>query len=65
MATKKNQHEPETVLGGDNAYWELVEAFKPFDKRRCSNCGFETTFPKNMDSCILTSCPECGKDMRW
>lgn len=64
MATRKKQQE--TVLGGDYGEWVLVQEFPPFDKRKCSNCGYDKeTFPKDMQKCILTTCPNCGKEMRW
>lgn len=72
MATRRKTYDDpdternaDTVLGGDTAEWELVEAFTTFDKRRCTNCGKTGTFPKDMSKCVWTSCPECGKEMRW
>lgn len=62
MATRKKQ---ETVLGGDYGEWVMVQEYKPFDIRKCSNCEYETTFPKDMQKCILPTCPNCGKEMRW
>lgn len=62
MATRKKQ---ETVLGGDFGEWIMVDEFTIFDKRKCSNCGKEGTFPKDMKNCTWTRCPDCGKEMRW
>lgn len=69
MATRKKPMEqdntPDTVLGGDYAEWDIVETFSAFDKRKCTNCGYTSDFPKDMKLCIWTSCPNCDKKMRW
>ena len=59
MATKKKS-EPDTTYE-----WELVQELNVYDKRRCGKCGFESEFPKDMQKCIWTECPECGAQMRW
>lgn len=69
MATRRKEKEPnntaDTVLGGDYAEWEIVMEGTSLDIRKCTNCGFASDFPKDMNKCIWTSCPECGKEMRW
>lgn len=69
MATKKKTTEQtkttDSIMGDDYAEWELTESYTPYDKRKCTNCGFEATFPKDMNDCVWTTCPECGKEMRW
>ena len=65
MARKTDK--PETVLGGDGdcAYWDIVEEYSSFDIRKCSACGWSTSFPKEMSDCILKTCPGCNREMRW
>lgn len=69
MATRKKPIEQidtrDTVLGGDHAEWELVMDGTSLDIRKCTNCGFESNFPKNMTDCTWTACPNCHKEMRW
>ena len=62
MARKAEQ---ETVLGGDYYDWELILETPVYDKRRCSSCGYEATFPKDMSKCAWKECPKCQKKMRW
>lgn len=69
MATRRKEtirnETHDTVLGGDYAEWEMVMEGTSLDIRKCTNCGFTKDFPKDMSKCIWTSCPECGKEMRW
>lgn len=65
MAKKKEPVQNDTVLGHDLYEWKLIVSGTSLDIRQCENCGFTSDFPKDMSDCIWTTCPECGKDMRW
>lgn len=69
MPTRRKENDrvdpEETVLGGRYGEWIMVTSGTSLDIRRCSNCGFASDFPKDMNNCIWTKCPECGKTMRW
>ena len=69
MATRRKRNDQnettDTVLGGDTHEWRLRMSGTSLDIRECSNCGFTSDFPKDMNKCIWTRCPNCHKEMRW
>lgn len=61
MATKRKQ--TETVLG--SAEWEIVARHNAYDIRKCPNCGYVGTFPKDMTKCTWRECPNCKTPMTF